>query len=119
MDVRYLYNYQATVDRVIDGDTVEVTVDLGFRVALRQTVRLYGINAPELHGPTAAAGQAARDFLRKLLPAGTQILITSFKANGAGDKYGRWLGKLEFADGMSVNEEMVRTGNAVRYMDGQ
>lgn len=119
MDLRYLYNYRAVVNRVIDGDTVEVTVDLGFRASLRQTVRLYGINAPELHGPTFAAGRAARDFLSGLLPVGTRILITSFKSDGAVDKYGRWLGRLSFEDGQSINDEMVRQWHAVRYLDGK
>lgn len=70
-----MYVYRATVNRVIDGDTIEVTVDLGFCASLRQTVRLYGINAPELHGASFHAGRDARDYLSGLLPTGTQVLF--------------------------------------------
>lgn len=61
------YRYRAHVVRVVDGDTLDVNIDLGFHVEFRARVRLAGYNAPELHGLTAVDGKAARDALVDLL----------------------------------------------------
>lgn len=91
----------AVVLRVVDGDTVVLDIDLGFRVWLRgQHVRLVAMgqdgkpirfDAPELTGPLATlAGRAARDRLGQLLPAEVGVTVQTFKGDSA-DKYGRWL----------------------------
>lgn len=102
------YRYSATVLRVVDGDTVDLRVDCGFRVWLEDRFRLYGINAPELN---TMAGQAARQWLMAKLPVGASIIAETFKPK---DKYGRWLGIL-YLDGLNLNQALVDAGQAVPY----
>ena len=104
-----MYQYRATIDRVIDGDTVDVRVDLGFHVGLKVRTRLFGLDAPEVSTPE---GRVSRDRLRERLPAGAEVRIETFKA--AGDKYGRWLATI-WLDGASVNEWLVVEGLAGLY----
>lgn len=77
--------FMATAQRVLDGDTIQVEVDLGMRVYSRQIVRLVGpggkyFDAPESRGAKASdAGRAAKDYLAQLLPPGTPLVIQTFK----------------------------------------
>lgn len=105
------YQYQAKVTRVIDGDTLEVVVDLGFHASFSTTLRLYGINAPEMKGTTKAAGTKSKERLKTLLE-GKDVLIDSKRL----DKYGRTVSTV-FVGDMNVNELMVKEGLAVRYME--
>lgn len=72
------YTYNAQVIRVIDGDTAELDVDLGFRIHFRLTARFAGYNSPEVTGPQKAAGLAAKDELIRLL-SGHAIVIKTNK----------------------------------------
>lgn len=100
MGTSYRWIRKAVVERVVDGDTVSLTFDLGFGVQLEgQHVRLVGaasgvarwFNAPESRGPLATeAGRAATEALRELLPEGQPVVVETFKGPGS-DKYGRWL----------------------------
>ncbi len=105
-----MYQYKATVMRVVDGDTVDLNVDLGFRVTVTDRFRLYGIDAPELKYPTYDAGKAAALWLTELLPAGTAVTVETYKP--ATDKYGRWLATLHL-DGANVNTALVDAGHAI------
>jgi len=99
--------YRATVTGVHDGDTVTITIDLGFDTALvGKAVRLAGINAPELRTP---AGKAAQQWLCSRL-VGKVITLQSFKDKT--EKYGRILGDI-WLDGVHINEEIVSAGHAV------
>jgi micrococcal nuclease len=100
------YSYSATVRRVVDGDTVDLDVDLGFRVALAIRTRLLGINAPELRDQ---AGRDVRDALQARLPGGEQVTVTTFR--DPRDKYGRWLATIEHR-GEILNDWLVREGMA-------
>lgn len=100
------FTYEATVLRVIDGDTVRVRVDLGLRISTEITVRLLGINAPELN---TDAGKQSREYLR--LIEDQQIVLKTHK--NPKDKYGRWLGEI-FCNGENINSLMVVMGYAVR-----
>lgn len=105
-----MYDYAVTLDRVIDGDSVDLDIDLGFRTWIRnKDCRLGRIDAPEM---TTAAGPPARDALAAFL-AGKVLTIHSIKL----DKYGRPLIEL-YADGVDVNDEMVAAGYAVPYDGG-
>jgi len=105
--------YTGKVTRVVDGDTVDVELELGWGNFLREKVRLHGINAPEL--PTVA-GIAAKTFLQGQVTSAPEIRFRSFKDKR--DKYGRILLDLivVYEDGatFSLNERMVETGNAVK-----
>lgn len=107
-----MYEYNATVSRLIDGDTIEAVVDLGFDIKLRQIVRLAGINAPEVVGVSKPAGQAATAFLASLIGPNSPVLFRTEKPH---DKYGRYLAWVYLpADPESVNEKMIKAGHAVK-----
>lgn len=103
------YEYDAEVLKVVDGDTVDLRVDLGFSIFTEMRVRLYGINAPELN--TQAGKDARAWLLNKLLP---NITVRTIKDRQ--EKYGRYLAVLLDESGNSINEQMVAVGHAVPYM---
>lgn len=107
-----LYGYRAEVVRWIDGDTVELTLDLGFRMTMRDNFRLMGIDTPE-RGRPGAAEATARAI--ELAPAGTKLTV----ATHARDKYGRYLVEV-FPDSRqeSVNVTLADEGLAVAYFGG-
>ncbi|WP_090881172.1 thermonuclease family protein [Bauldia litoralis] len=113
------YLYRAEVVRIVDGDTIDVDIDLGFYIWIRnQRIRLFDIDAPEVNGATKAAGVAASEYLEKLLDGKTVIIRTVKGKDGADrdDSFGRWLGTI-YLDGLDVNQEMIRAGHAVPYED--
>lgn len=116
---RFRYEY-VTLISVHDGDTITVEIDLGLETVKRPvTLRLYGINAPEMK---TARGPASRDRLLELL-TGARIEIDTFKNMRLQDqkeKYGRYLAVITAVrDGhpINVNEAMLSGGYAVPYMD--
>jgi len=114
-----MYIYKATVLRVIDGDSLITLLDLGCHVTIEKSIRLYGINAPEMRGDTKLAGMEARDFLSEQV-INKQIFIQTFKDKT--EKYGRLLGKLYLSDPSSdaastINDLMIASGHAVPYME--
>ena len=112
-----MYEYRARIVRVIDGDTVEAEVDLGFHISSRMRLRLFGINAPEIKGPTRPAGLAARDYLQNLIDTHTdsnhELMIRTQK--DATEKYGRCLATLVASD-VNLNEALIAAGHAVVAM---
>lgn len=107
-----MYEYEASVVRVVDGDTVDLLIDLGLRVLTKARVRLLGINAPEHN---TSAGQASLAYLATVLPAGTQVTVTTHKDKT--EKYGRWLAQISVGS-TDVNAQMVAQGFAVSW-DGK
>lgn len=101
-----MYNYTAYVIRWVDGDTVVLDVDMGFRIHVTDTFRLYGLNTPERGEPLYAE---ARLRCMELLPIGAQIEIDTHKQ----DKYGRWL-----VDIPLVRETLIAEGLAKPYDGG-
>ena len=109
-DKEFEFWYQATVISNHDGDTMTLNIDLGRRQYSIDSIRLIGINAPEL---SEVGGKDARDFLRFLCPPGTEVRIQTFKNKN--DKYGRWLGKVYLPTEVGVdcvNDMMVAAGHA-------
>lgn len=110
-----MYTYKAIVQRIVDGDTIIVDIDLGFGVWLReQSVRLSKINAPEIRGATREAGLVAKDFLSKLI-LNKWVKIRTEKGD---DKYGRWLATVlveEDKNLIDINHKMVLEGHATIY----
>lgn len=105
----------ATVVGVVDGDTVDVLIDFGFRLRQDHRVRLAGIDAPEIsaRGPE---GEAARDWLRLRLPVGTPVELVTEKP---ADKYGRYLAWVWLPTAEdSVNGQMIAAGHARPYDGG-
>lgn len=109
-----VFIYNATVEKVVDGDTVDLTVDLGFRVTRKDRYRLYGLNAPESKTPE---GPLATEFLRSILPVGKKVVIRSHRPTSVprADQYGRFI--VEIMDGaININDLVVEKGFAVPFM---
>lgn len=102
-----MYEYAAVVSRVVDGDTVDVTIDLGMETSRTIRCRLFGINAPEKNTPE---GKAAKAWLEQRV-AGKTILCQTIKDKV--EKYGRYLVRL--MDGNEINTEMISAGHAKAY----
>lgn len=114
-----MYEYNVKLERVIDGDTVDVTIDLGFNVFLyNQRVRLFGIDTPELRSSVLEErnnAKAAKDRLIELLPE--HFVIQSQKYDDRG-KYGRILAILmvdKESEMININEQLILEGYAERY----
>jgi micrococcal nuclease len=109
-----IYEYKASLIRVVDGDTVWLDVDLGFNVHAAFDFRLVGLNTPETVGATRTAGLTAKAELERLLSLGSLRLVST-----KSDKYGRWLATIyvKQADGVeiNVNDILIKTGFAVPY----
>lgn len=111
-----LYWYKAVVVRKYDGDTWYLDIDLGFGVWLRkQSVRLYGIDTPELRGEERPEGLAVLDVVNEWCPSGTEVMLNSYKDRSG--KYGRWLGMI-WPEGwdQSVNQKLLDEGLATEYL---
>ena len=102
--------------RVVDGDTVDVDIDLGFGVWMRkQRIRMYGIDTPESRTSDKVEkvyGKAATEFLVKWTNAG-DLTLKTFK-DGEG-KFGRILGELWYGGEHNINQLLVDNHHAVRY----
>ena len=90
-----MFTYAAKLIEVIDGDTVDLLIDLGFGVHVKERCRLYGIDAPEM--PTEA-GKAAKAYLESLIGAARELYVATRKMTRKpkekADKYGRYLAVL-------------------------
>ena len=120
--VEIMYTYKARLIRVIDGDTVDAEIDLGFDVFVRQRIRLFGINTPESRTTDLVEkekGLAAKQRLIELLPR-EFVVETILNKRG---KYGRVLGVLKVQGEnetlTNINDLLVEEGHAVRYMLGK
>jgi micrococcal nuclease len=114
MTDRPLYRYSAKLIRVIDGDTVVLEIDQGFRQFRHdQSVRLLGVNAPELHGPNALKGVDAQEFTRAWFRGSLSVYIESYRDEEA-DHFGRILAII-YRDGdpVSLNDALLAAGKAV------
>ena len=111
------YVYHGSLVRVVDGDTLEIDLDVGFSITIRSTVRLELVNAPELD---TAAGKRARDFIARKLKSANLVVET--KKRG---KFGRFVAKVFFhrtrsdyreilQHGSLINDELVTAGHAIR-----
>jgi len=113
------YNYDVEIKRVVDDDTVDVMIDLGFNTHIKRRVRMYGINAPESRTrdlEEKKKGLAAKERLKEILASDNIIM----KSHGKG-KYGRILGEMyvEKDQEISVNDILVREGHAKEYFGGK
>ena len=110
-----LYEYRARVSRVVDGDTVDLDIDLGLRVTSRQRCRLFGLNAPEVRGSEREAGLLATDWLLTRLKEveDEDGLITISTHKDKRGKYGRYLVTLFDESGAPINAQMIDAGHAI------
>ncbi len=110
-----MYEYRCKISNIVDGDTVDIDIDLGFGIWMaNQRIRLYGIDTPESRTSDEEEkkyGLAAKNFLKKWLAQGNIILKTHKDATG---KFGRILGELWYGD-VNINLKLVENHHAVEY----
>lgn len=114
-----MYEYKVSgIGKIVDGDTVDCTIDLGFGIFCRQRIRFYGIDAPEInskdHREKAMADESHGFVTRWLSENSKNLIIETFKD----DKYGRLLGRFRTQDGRCINDEMIKLGYAWPYSGG-
>ena len=120
------YNFRVTeINRVIDGDTIDVTIDLGFDLYKKERVRIAGVDTPEKRTRNLeekALGIDATNWLKEKLEstiAGDDELSVRTELVGGVGKYGRLLGWLFVGDAdVSLNEQMIQEGYAHPYDGG-
>ena len=120
------YNFRVVkIDKVVDGDTIDVTIDLGFDLYKKERVRIAGVDTPEKRTrdlEEKALGLDATYWMKKQLEdtiAGDEELIIRTELKGGTGKYGRLLGWLYVGDStLSLNEQMITEGYAWEYDGG-
>ena len=120
------YNFRVTnIDRVLDGDTIDVTIDLGFDLYKKERVRVAGVDTPEKRTrdlEEKALGIDATNWLKEKLEgaiSGDDELAVRTELVGGMGKYGRLLGWLYIGDAeLSLNEQMIAEGYAWEYDGG-
>ena len=116
-----LFHYRAVVDRVVDGDTIDVTLDLGFDIQMKGRVRFHGINAPESRTRDAVEkqkGLAAKRYVEDWTGGLENRVIIQTSLDDRG-KFGRILGRILNNEGECLNDEMVSLGHATPYDGGK
>lgn len=111
------YTYNAIITKVVDGDTVDANIDLGFYVQAQVRLRLAGINAQETNDPDPVkreSGMKAKQYLSSLL-TNKKVTLTTYKT----DKYGRWLADIFLGvSNTSMSNVLINEGFAVPYEGG-
>ena len=114
-----MYEYRCKIIRVVDGDTVDVDIDLGFGVWLhKERVRIYGIDTPESRTRDLEEkkyGLAAKEFVKEFVreKGGSNIVLRTRKYDAKG-KFGRILGDI-IVDNVSMSDTMIKEHHAVPY----
>jgi len=106
-----MYEYRATVVKIVDADTFDVKIDLGFRMTTEQRLRLLGVDAWEVRGDERTEGLAAKAFVVDAMPVGSTVIIRTEKTG----KYGRYLAHVELPDGRDLGETLIKEGHAEPY----
>ena len=114
-----MYIYRCKINKVVDGDTVEIDLDLGFNMMLvNQRVRMSGIDTPESRTSNTEEkerGMISKKKLAEKLPVGSWQKIQTMRSDANDDKFGRILGVFIMEDGMSLNQWMIDNNYAVLY----
>ena len=117
-----MYEYRVKkVNKIVDGDTIDVDIDLGFDISFSSRVRLAGIDTPESRTTDAkekALGLEVKEKIKKELAAAKDVVIKTEKPDSS-EKYGRILGWV-FLDGsdVSLNQKLINEGYAWTYGGG-
>ena len=111
--------YVKKVTKIVDGDTIDVDIDLGFDISFTSRVRLAGIDTPESRTKDLdekALGLEAKAYLKHAIDSAKTVVIKTEKMNSS-EKYGRILGWVYLdGDTVSVNDHMINDGHAWGYM---
>lgn len=114
-----MYQYKCKINKVLDGDTVDIDLDLGFNIVLvNQRVRMAGVDTPEsrtTNKEEKTRGLLSKKKLAEKLPVGTWQIIETQRSDNNDDKFGRILGVFILEDGTKVNEWLIQNNYAVPY----
>ena len=116
-----MFTYDCEVTYIVDGDTCDVTIDLGFKIFHKARIRLYGINTPESRTrdlEEKKRGLAAKARVEELL---NKCSCITLKSHGSG-KFGRCLGELFIElenEAVNLNQLLISEGHAVAYFGGK
>ncbi len=105
-----MWTYKATIDRVVDGDTVDAVIDLGFSISHKVRLRLARVDAPEM---ITIEGKRVKSLLENVLRKGQQCQVVT----GKGDRYGRWIAEVTVGT-VNVSDWLLDSGLAVQYVGG-
>ena len=114
-EIKQSFVFKGKVERVYDGDTLYATLQLGFDIFKYSSIRVSGIDTPELRGSSPAEkvlARKARDRMKKL--CGKEIWVESLNG-GEADKYGRVLASVYQLDGTDIAAVLIKEGHAVKY----
>lgn len=104
------------VTKIVDGDTIDVLLDMGFDIKYQSRVRLFGIDTPESrtrNKEEKVRGLLSKSYLKDAIKKAKKLTIKTHKGSETG-KFGRILGEV-FADGVNLNLKMCQEGYAVQY----
>jgi micrococcal nuclease len=117
----YIYRIKSVL-KVVDGDTIDASIDLGFDISLSKRIRLAGIDSPESRTTNLkekALGLESKEWLKKTLEGAKDIIIKTEKPDST-EKYGRIIGHLFINDQeTSLNNQMIAEGYALEYEGGK
>ena len=117
----YIYRIKSVL-KVVDGDTIDASIDLGFDISLSKRIRLAGIDSPESRTTNLkekALGLESKEWLKKALEGAKDILIKTELPDST-EKYGRIIGHLFINDQeTSLNNQMIDEGYALEYEGGK
>jgi micrococcal nuclease len=112
-----MFEYFARVHEIIDGDTLDVSIDLGFHIQHIIRLRLYGIDTPELKSKDVNERQLANLAAKKLIDL-LEGKVVTVKTHKSSDKYGRYLAEI-IHDGVNINKLLLTEGLAKEYYGGK
>ena len=101
-----MFEYIARLVRVVDGDTIDIQVDLGFYIHQEMRLRLRGIDTPEVRGQSRESGLIAKDFVSQRLGGAGVIGVRTFKI----EKYGRFLADVYYGAADTPADQLFQTG---------
>jgi micrococcal nuclease len=114
-----MYQYKCKINKVLDGDTVDIDLDLGFNIVLaNQRVRMAGVDTPESRTSNKEEkprGLLSKKKLAEKLPVGSWQIIETQRSDNNDDKFGRTLGVFILEDGTKVNDWLIKNNYAVPY----
>ena len=102
-----MYQYKGRIERWVDGDTVLVTLELGFYVMKEERFRLARINTPEIRGKERKEGLKVMALINDFCPVGSSVTIDSKKR----DRYGRWIAEVEY-NNQNISQWLLDNGHA-------
>jgi micrococcal nuclease len=104
-----MYTYKAFIQRIVDADTMDVFIDLGFSAYTKQRIRLLGVQAPERY---TTEGKAATEWVEEwLAEVDNKVILNSYKK----DSFGRWLTTIKTKTGLDLCDAMLEAGIAEVY----